>query len=188
MRPRVLDPTGGLMRAKYLFGLLVLAIMAGSVWAQQQKPPADEKGTTAAPPTAPGAPHPPKVTPEDTARKNPIKYTTLSVERGAKLYRTQCAMCHGEKGDGKGEMVEEMKITPTDFTKPETLKDRSDGTIYAIIGVGSEVMPSQGTRMSDTHKWNLVNYLRSLGGKPPERATGKEPEENVILVPQDERK
>jgi len=176
------------MRAKYLFGLLVLAIMAGSVWAQQQKPPADEKGTTAAPPTAPGAPHPPKVTPEDTARKNPIKYTTLSVERGAKLYRTQCAMCHGEKGDGKGEMVEEMKITPTDFTKPETLKDRSDGTIYAIIGVGSEVMPSQGTRMSDTHKWNLVNYLRSLGGKPPERATGKEPEENVILVPQDERK
>lgn len=176
------------MRAKYLFGLLVLAIMAGSVCAQEQKPPAEEKGTTAAPPTAPGAPHPPKVTPEDAARKNPIKYTTLSVERGAKLYRTQCAMCHGEKGDGKGEMVEEMKITPTDFTKPETLKDRSDGTIYAIIGAGSEVMPGQGTRMTETHKWNLINYLRSLSGKSPERATGKEPEENVILVPQDEKK
>ena len=176
------------MRAKNLLGLLVLGFVAGGVCAQEQKPPAEEKGTTAAPPTAPGTPHSFKVTPEEAARKNPIKYTTLSVERGAKLYRTQCAMCHGEKGDGKGEMVEEMKITPTDFTKPETLKDRSDGTIYAIIGAGSEVMPSQGTRMTDTHKWNLVNYLRSLSGKSPERATGKEPEENVILVPQDEKK
>lgn len=176
------------MRAKYLFGLLVLAIMAGSVCAQEQKPPAEEKGTTAAPPTAPGTPHPPKVSAADAARKNPIKFTTLSVERGAKLYRTQCAMCHGEKGDGKGDMVEEMKITPPDFTKPETLKDRTDGALYAIIGAGSEVMPGQGSRMSDTHKWNLVNYLRSLCGKAPERATGKEPEENVILVPQDEKK
>lgn len=176
------------MRAKNVSKLLVLAVMAGSVWAQEQKPPAEEKGTTAAPPTAPETPHFFKVTPEEAARKNPIKYTTLSVERGAKLYRTQCAMCHGEKGDGKGEMVEEMKITPTDFTKPETLKDRSDGALYAIIGAGSEVMPSQGTRMTDTHKWNLINYLRSLSGKAPERATGKEPEENVILVPQDVKK
>ena len=42
--------------------------------------------------------------------------------------------------------------------------------------------------MTDTHKWNLVNYLRSLDGRTPEKATGKEPEENVILVPQDVRK
>lgn len=45
-------------------------------------------------------------------------------------------------------------------------------------------MPGQGKRMTDNHKWNLVNFLRSLGGKVPEKATGKEPEENIILVPQ----
>lgn len=182
------------MRAKYLFGLLILAFAAGRFWpalaggAQEQKPPSEEKAPAAAPAATPESPHPGKITPEDLARKNPIKFTTLAVERGAKIYKTQCAMCHGEKGDGKGEMVEEMKINPPDFTKPETLKGRTDGALFAILGAGSEVMPGQGTRMTDTHKWNLVNYLRSLDGKAPEKATGKEPEENVILVPQDVRK
>ncbi len=45
-------------------------------------------------------------------------------------------------------------------------------------------MPSQAGRLTDVHRWNLVNYLRALSGKVPEKATGKEPEENVILVPQ----
>jgi hypothetical protein len=45
-------------------------------------------------------------------------------------------------------------------------------------------MPGQAKRMTDTHKWNLVNYLRSLSGKVPERSKGNEPEENIILVPQ----
>jgi hypothetical protein len=93
-------------------------------------------------------------------------------------------MCHGETGDGKGEAVAEMKINPPDFTKPETLKDRTDGELFAIMGAGSEVMPGQGTRMTDIHKWNMVNFLRSVSGKVPEKATGKEPEENIILVPQ----
>ena len=33
-------------------------------------------------------------------------------------------------------------------------------------------------------KWDLVNYLRAVGGKVPEKSKGNEPEENVILVPQ----
>jgi hypothetical protein len=55
--------------------------------------------------------------------------------------------------------------------------------LFVILGVGSETMPGQGTRMRDKEKWDLVNYLRAVGGKIPEKA-GKEPEENVILVPQ----
>jgi len=81
-------------------------------------------------------------------------------------------------------VVEEMKISPPDFTKPETLKDRTDGALFIILGVGSETMPGQGTRMRDKEKWDLVNYLRAVGGKVPEKSTGKEPEENIILVPQ----
>jgi cytochrome c len=175
------------MRVKYLTGLLILALAAGNLWAQETKTPSQEK-EAAAPGAAPEAAHPGKITPEDAARKNPMKFNTLSVERGAKIFKTQCAMCHGEKGDGKGEMVEEMKLTVPDFTKPEALEKRTDGELFAIIGLGSEKMPGQGKRMTDNHKWNLVNYLRSLAGKMPERATGKEPEENVILVPQDEKK
>jgi mono/diheme cytochrome c family protein len=168
------------MRSKTLF--LVLVIAAGCLWAQEKKetpPPA-----SGAPAAAPATPHPATITAEDKARKNPVKFTEVSVERGKKIYVTQCALCHGDKGDGKGELAADMKLNPPDFTKPDTLKDRTDGELFAIIGTGTDTMPPQGTRLSETHRWNLVNYLRAVSGKVPEKSTGKEPEENVILVPQ----
>ena len=164
--------------------LAILLTMCGL--SAQEKQEKKEQPTPASAPTAQGAsaPHEFTISAEDKARKNPVKFTDISVERGKKVYQTQCALCHGTKGDGKGEMVEEMKISPPDFTKPDTLKDRTDGELFAIIGVGKDPMPSQGDRMTDTHRWNLVNYLRALSGKVPAKSTGKEPEENVILVPQ----
>jgi mono/diheme cytochrome c family protein len=177
--------TGGHMSARYLFGVLVLCLAVGVFRAQEKKPEEKAASGAAASGQAAAEPvHPAKITDEDKARKNPTRFSTVSVERGKKIFMTQCTMCHGETGDGKGEVVAEMKINPPDFTKPETLKDRTDGELFAILGVGSEVMPSQGTRMTDSHKWNIVNFLRTLSGKVPEKATGKEPEENVILVPQ----
>ena len=169
------------MSSKILFALLLAGFVAGSAWAQEEKKP---EATTPAPPAAAAPSHAVNITPEDVARKNPVKRTQRSVERGKKTFASQCAMCHGEKGDGKGEMVEEMKINPPDFTKPDTLKQRTDGEWFAIIGQGSESMQGQGSRMKDRQKWDLVNYLRSLGGAPVERSAPNEPEENIILVPQ----
>jgi len=161
---------------------LVLVLVTGCLWAQEKKetpPPAGAAATA-----APAAPRPVTISAEDKARKNPVKFTQVSVDRGKKIYSTQCALCHGDKGDGKGELATDMKLTLPDLTKPDTLKDRTDGELFAIIGTGQEPMPSQAGRMTDLHRWNLVNYLRALSGKVPEKSTGKEPEENVILVPQ----
>lgn len=177
------------MNNKHILGLLIFGLLAGAGWAQEkqktEEKPAQATGAATAA-TAPQAVHGFKTTPADAAKKNPNKFTTVSVDRGKKIYDTQCAMCHGAKGDGKGDMVAEMKINPPDFTKPETLDKLRDGELFAIIGGGSETMPGQGVRMPDSRKWNLVNYLRALSGKPPERSTGKEPEEGIILVPQKE--
>ena len=82
-------------------------------------------------------------------------------------------MCHGSKGDGKGELAEVMKVNPSDFTKPDSLKKHTDGEWFAMIGQGTERMQGQGNRMSAPQKWDLVNYLRLLGGAP---IVGKEPE------------
>ncbi len=174
------------MKSKHLLAIILLALTVGMVAAQEEKKPAPEpaSGAPAATPAQPAGPHTFTISSEDAARKNPVKFTDVSVERGKKIYVTQCAMCHGEKGDGKGEVVEEMQIHPPDFTNPETLKKRSDGELFAIIGQGSGIMPGQAKRMSDRHRWQIVNYLRSLAGAKPEKATGNEPEENVILVPQ----
>ena len=165
------------MPSKMLF--LVLIVATGCLWAQEQNketpPPANA-------PTA-ASPHPTTISDADKARKNPVKFTEVSVDRGKKIYGTQCALCHGEKGDGKGDLAADMKLNLPDFTKADTLKPRSDGELFAIIGGWKDPMPSQAGRLTETHRWNLVNYLRTLSGAVPEKATGKELEENIILVP-----
>ena len=171
------------MLCKYALGLSVLVLTLGVLPAQQTPNPEEQPAATSTPAT-PKGPHNYNLTAEDKARKNTVAFTENSVARGKKLYRSQCAMCHGQNAAGKGEVVEEMKINPPDFTKPETLKERTDGELFAILGAGSENMPGQGTRMKDKEKWDLINYLRAVGGKVPEKSTGKEPEENIILVPQ----
>ena len=168
------------MSSKTLFLVLVLA--AGCLWAHEKQETPPPAGAAAA--AAPAAPHPATISAEDKARKNPVKFTEISVARGKKIYGTQCALCHGDKGDGKGELASDMKLTLPDFTKPDTLKDRTDGELFTIIGAGQDPMPPQTGRMTDERRWNLVNYLRAVSGKVPEKSTGKEPEENVILVPQ----
>ena len=38
------------------------------------------------------------------------------VKLGERVYRENCAACHGEKGDGKGPQAERLKTKPRDFT------------------------------------------------------------------------
>jgi mono/diheme cytochrome c family protein len=78
-----------------------------------------------------------------------------------------------------------MTLTLPDFTKPDALAKRTDGELFAIIGMGKDPMPTQKGRMTEPQLWNLVNYLRALGGNVPAKPTAKEAaDENVILVPQ----
>ncbi len=170
------------MSWKAMIGMLIMLLAAGSFLAQEKKeaPPATSAPTAA----AQTAPHDYTFTKEDAARKNPVKFTEASASRGKKIYSYQCAMCHGKDGDGKGDLVADLKATVPDFTKPDALKNRTDGELFAILGQGKDPMPGQAGRMPDRQKWDLVNYLRVLAGKTPEKSAGKEPEENVILVPQ----
>ncbi len=103
---------------------------------------------------------------EEVNRANPVKPTEASIADGKKLYGYQCAMCHGEKGDGKTELAETMKLKVKDYTNPEALKDFTDGVLNYIIEKGKGQMPSQEGRMSANQKWNMINYIRSLAKKP----------------------
>jgi mono/diheme cytochrome c family protein len=131
----------------------------------------------------PGQPvHPYKPTAEDAAKPNPMKFTENSVNRGKRVYDTQCAMCHGDTGTGNGDVAKSMGATPPDFTNPATLKDQTDGELFAIIGAGSGAMPGQGARMKDYHKWDAINYLRSLSGRVPAKSAPGEPDPNHPTV------
>jgi len=84
---------------------------------------------------------------------------------GKKYYGYDCAMCHGNNGDGKGEVALSEKFKIGDFTDPTTLKGRTDGELFYIIKNGRGQMPPEGDRVKPTELWNMVNYIRSLSNK-----------------------
>ena len=75
---------------------LALAASAG-----QQKPAPDKSKD-------PRLPEGYTIPAEDAQRANPVKPAESSLAAGAKFYSSQCAMCHGKNGDGKGDLAQQM--------------------------------------------------------------------------------
>jgi mono/diheme cytochrome c family protein len=117
-----------------------------------------------------------KITQEDIDRKNPVKSTPESLAAGRKVYGFDCAMCHGEQGDGKGDLVESMKLTMHDWRDPAWLAGKTDGEIRYIIIKGKGKMPGEENRLPDNMCWNLVNVVRDLSKKGvPEKPSTETP-------------
>jgi mono/diheme cytochrome c family protein len=95
------------------------------------------------------------------AKKNPITSNPDSIASGQKLYTKTCAMCHGKTGDADGPAVIELNIHPAKLSDPD-LATESDGALFWKITTGKKPMPAYGRRLSETDRWNLVNYIRTL--------------------------
>ena len=87
------------------------------------------------------------------------------LERGRVYYAQVCMPCHGARGDGQGEWAYRVTPRPADLTGQRT-QGRSDRELYRIIGDGlpATAMTGWKRRLSDRQLWQLVAYLRHLGG------------------------
>ncbi len=110
-----------------------------------------------------------KISAEDAARVNPVKASPEGLAEARKVFGYDCEMCHGAKGDGKGEVVESMKLTMHDWREPATLANISDGEIFYIITKGKGKMMAEGDRVPEKLRWNLVNLVRAMAAKNSEQ-------------------
>jgi mono/diheme cytochrome c family protein len=121
--------------------------------------------------TPPAATEPAKPTAGD--KKNPVAATPEGLAASKKMFGYDCAMCHGAAGDGKGDMVETMKLNMKDWRGSAALSGMSDAQIYELIVKGKGQMTGEGDRLPPNEVWKMVNYVRSLAKKggtsaPPE--------------------
>ena len=100
-----------------------------------------------------------------TTQANPVKPTPESQAHAKKVWGYDCALCHGEKGDGKGDVADSMKLTLKDYTKPDSLKDMTDGQMYDIIVKGKGQMPGEEGRAKPDDIWNMIIYIRNMSKK-----------------------
>jgi mono/diheme cytochrome c family protein len=100
--------------------------------------------------------------PEAAKIKNPVATTRESLAAGKRVYQRLCIRCHGPEGKGDGEAA--VGEQPSDLTGKLQF-GATDGEMYSVIRRGtSKDMESYAERISETDTWNVINYVRSLGG------------------------
>ncbi|HEX4037907.1 MAG TPA: c-type cytochrome [Acidobacteriaceae bacterium] len=128
--------------------LLMVPAFCQETQPAQSAPPAAGQGISAIPA-------------EYLTMANPVRPTEASQTRAKQIYGWDCAMCHSDNGDGKGDVATEQKLSMHDFH--DSLKTLSDGQIFYIIHNGEgQQMPSEGPRAKTDEVWNLVIYLRKM--------------------------
>jgi mono/diheme cytochrome c family protein len=111
----------------------------------------------------------PRPMPQDTAsdatagQKNPVKPTDKSQARAQNIYAQDCAICHGDNGNGKTDLAQGLDAKLGDWTDPKTLADQPDQTLFNTIRKGKNKMPAEDVgRAKDDEVWNLILYIRGL--------------------------
>jgi mono/diheme cytochrome c family protein len=92
---------------------------------------------------------------------NPVKGNADATAAGKKLYDANCSICHGMKGQGDGVAAAGLAKPPANHTSAAVQK-LSDGALFWMITEGNAPMPSYKTTYSETQRWQLVNYIRTL--------------------------
>ena len=60
------------------------------------------------------------------ASGNPVKPTAESQAQAKIIYKRDCALCHGETGNGKSDLATSMSLTLDDWTDPKFLANKPD--------------------------------------------------------------
>jgi mono/diheme cytochrome c family protein len=89
--------------------------------------------------------------------------STAARRRGGRLFQEHCALCHGERGDGRGVRREGLTPPPRDFTDPGWRMSTSPRRVFFAIreGLRGTAMPGWKT-LSERDAWDMTGYLMSL--------------------------
>jgi mono/diheme cytochrome c family protein len=111
-----------------------------------------------------------KIPQEEVDRKNSIESNPASIAEGKRLYgATDCALCHGKDGDGKGVLAKDINMNLHDWRKPESLVHFTDGELSYLILKGRGRMPAYDGKETPEQAWGIIDYIRSMS------ATGEVP-------------
>lgn len=105
-----------------------------------------------------------KVPEADAKIKSTVKADDATIAAGKDIWAQQCKSCHGAKGLGDGAKAEKIEISCGDFSSKD-VQSLSDGALYWKITEGRKPMPSFKEKLSDTERWQVVAFMRTLAAK-----------------------
>jgi mono/diheme cytochrome c family protein len=105
--------------------------------------------------------------PEDyrIMERTPVLPDQDSLQRGGDLFRQQCALCHGQAGQGDGPAAKGLNPKPANFLDREHSSIYGPGEKFWIIGNGSgETGMPAFPHLGLVDRWHLVNHIYELQG------------------------
>ena len=97
--------------------------------------------------------------------KNPLQGNSIALADGKKLYVTNCAPCHGDKGRGDGPAAQALSPKPADHSSA-LIQSETDGSLFWKLSEGRNPMPGYKKILTEQQRWELVNYIRTLAKAP----------------------
>jgi len=92
---------------------------------------------------------------------NPIDSTKVDFERGKELYDIYCGICHGNKGNGQGKLVQREKILGIP-SYDDAGRAINAGSIYHTMYYGKNAMGSYANQLNEEERWQVVSYVLKL--------------------------
>lgn len=91
--------------------------------------------------------------------KSPLEVNEVNLTNGKAMFTINCIPCHGENGDGQGVLMQRGK-----FLGVPNYKDRpiTEGSIYHVIMYGRNLMGSHASQLTNTERWQVVQYVQQL--------------------------
>lgn len=105
---------------------------------------------------------------------NPLAYTEDNVNKGKELYTIYCAICHGDKGDGKGTLAQREKILGIPAYN-DAGRAITEGSVYHVMYYGLNTMGSYAAQTNEEERWQIDHYVMSL-----KRKLNGEPEKEYV--------
>lgn len=94
--------------------------------------------------------------------KSPLPATPEHAAAAKPFYDRLCAGCHGADGKARTPLAGKLPVRPTNLAE-YLMESMRDGEIYWVVSNGIEKnMPSFGAELSDTQRWEMLQYVREL--------------------------
>jgi mono/diheme cytochrome c family protein len=98
--------------------------------------------------------------------RNPLPPSTQVIAAGEALYRAHCAACHGDLGEGDGPAAAGMSPPPANLRWSMQRPVANDTYLMWTISEGGgqlgTAMPAFKGALTETDRWKLIRFLRTL--------------------------
>ncbi|MEM7656769.1 MAG: cytochrome c [Bacteroidota bacterium] len=99
---------------------------------------------------------------DSTTNEGGFNCTEATYQRGKETYEVFCIMCHGEKGDGNGNLVTSEVYPQVPSYYGPTLKDLPAGKMFHTLTYGKNLMGSYASQITPQERWEVICYIQEF--------------------------